>query len=113
MNTLEWLQSPGISHGDEPPCTILEELAELVGINGGMQFKGFGTHMQGGPYGRIGVTMEEAFRLVFLSGVLEGLTRAEDGVHQAEVARLIKEEIKRANAALAAAQKPDIVLASR
>lgn len=113
MNTLEWLQSPGVSHGDEPACTILEELSELVGINGGMAWKGFGTHMHGGPYGRVGVTLEEAVRLVFLSGVLEGLMRAEDSVHQAEVAVLIKNEIKRANEALAAAQKPDIVLASR
>ena len=94
MNTLEWLQSPATTlEGKER--TVLEELAQLIGMNGGMQFKGWGVMTQGGPYGRLGVSMEEAHKLLYLSGVLDGFTKAEGGVHTAAVTAAIKEQIKK------------------
>lgn len=94
MTTLEWLQSTTKTlEGKE--ITILEELAMLIGMNGGMQFKGWGVMTQGGPYGRLGVSMEEAHKLLYLSGVLDGFTKAEGAVHTTEVTQMIKDQIKK------------------
>jgi hypothetical protein len=50
----------------------------------------------GGPYGRLGLSFEEAIRLLYLSGVLDGFTKAEDSAHSKAVAEAIKVEIRRA-----------------
>lgn len=96
MNALEWLQSPGMTLEEgKAERTILEELAQLVGVNGGMAWKGFGAMTHGGPYGRLGVSLEEAVRLVYLSGVLDGLTKADGGQYIKEVTQAIKDQIRK------------------
>lgn len=106
MTSLEWLDSPGQNpRPDMPPRTVLQELAQLVGMNGKFSWNGFGAVQLGaGPYLRMGLYMEEAVRLVFLSGVMEGLMRAEDGVHQPVIAQRIKDQIQRDAEALRAPQ---------
>lgn len=91
MNSLEWLNSPGAVDG----LTIIEEIGELVVMNGGLSWKGFGTHQKGGPLGRYGLSLEEAIRLVYLSGALDGFFKAEDGANKAAVVQAIKDQTKK------------------
>ncbi len=52
----------------------LDRVTELVYKNGGtIEFCGqFGVHESGGPYGRAGLTLDEAFELIFLNGFING-----------------------------------------
>lgn len=95
MNSLEWLQSQ-TKNLEGKEVTQLEELAQLVGMNGGMSWKGYGVMSMGGPYGRLGLSFEEAMRLLYLSGVLAGFTKAEDNANTRAVMDALKAEIKKA-----------------
>lgn len=90
MTVFEWLQSPSIGGR-----TILQYLAELIAVNKGTyQITEYGRVERGpGPYGRIGLTEEEAIHLAQISGCLNGFFLALGQADVPEVQRLIKEEI--------------------
>lgn len=87
-----WLDSEFAVHdasGDRRVKTI-DYLAELIGVNGGLR-----VHQQGiityggGPWGRAGLSGEEADLLRFFDGVLTGIRMMDPAKGQAIVDRLM------------------------
>lgn len=104
MDALTWLNSQmGIKRNNQMPHlpdspTILQFLAELVYINqGSLIVKNFGQIQNAiGAYGRIGLTLQEAFFLTELASNLNGLLLATDNdVMRQAVHTMIQEEIHR------------------
>ena len=95
MNAIEWLATT-TKNLEGKEVTQLEELAQLIGMNGGMAWKGYGVMAVGGPYGRMGLSFEEAMRLLYLSGVLDGFTKAHGSDDTKTVVEAIKAEIRKA-----------------
>ena len=66
---------------DRPPPTIGERLAELVYKNGGrIEITSWGVTELGGLYGELGLHQNEAFELLYLSGLIRGFGIAMDDI---------------------------------
>lgn len=93
MTLLEWLDtspSPAVS------WTLKERLAELIAVNGGIDVRGWGIqHVGSGPYGRMGLTQEEALELIYLRGIWVGLKLAHQGAGEPEAVAAIRAEIEK------------------
>jgi len=57
----------------ERRCTRIERLAELIFVNGGLDVGSWGSISFGGPYGRHGLTSDEANEMMTLGGILRGI----------------------------------------
>jgi hypothetical protein len=88
MNLLEWLESPigRIRAVDKKEMNIKMRLSELVGVNyGKIEITQVGKIEPGGPYGRLGLTLEEAFELATMMGCYSGFILALDDDESREV----------------------------
>jgi hypothetical protein len=88
MNLLEWLESPigRIRAIDKKEMNIKMRLSELVGVNyGKIEITQVGKIEPGGPYGRLGLTLEEAFELATMIGCYSGFILALDDDESREV----------------------------
>jgi len=98
QNVKEWLESPGQSLLSDTEVTIIQELAQLVVINGGiLGWNGCDNIRPGGPYGRQGLALLEAIRLTYLTGILDGFTRSaeESELLVGYVTERLQEEVRR------------------
>lgn len=59
--------------GTERVMSQAERLAELVGVNGSMAVRGWGTIVTGGAWGRQGLDQDEAMELISDCGFLSGV----------------------------------------
>lgn len=89
MTIISWLDAPQVPGGT---TTNLQRLAELVAVNGGFRVRGYGMIQIGGPYGRYGLTDDEAHELLHMSGIFRGLTLAHPELEPEAIQR-IKHEI--------------------
>ena len=90
MTLLEWLEQP---IPRMPDRTVKSWLAELIYINRGkFLVTDWGDAAPGGPYGRMGLTKEEALDLIHLNGIWTGLTMA-DPSQEEEATRLVQVEM--------------------
>jgi len=78
--------------------TKAQVLAALVGMNGGTLIKQYGTFETGGPYGRLGLSIDEVVVLTQLNGFMLGWSAA-TGENTTAVEKLLSEEIVRASTA--------------
>lgn len=93
MTPNEWLDSTVTVNGVS--YTVLDRLAELIAVNGGLKVHGWGCHGGGGPYGRTGLSQEEALELIEYDGILYGFSLAL-GAHYVEgIAQRVRERIAR------------------
>lgn len=90
MVSLDWLKEPwqeGLS------TTKFERYAQLVYMNGGGSIvKGWGVITNGGAYGRMGLTQDEALELLEMNGVICGFMWAEDMEHWDELKDMLRRE---------------------
>jgi hypothetical protein len=103
MTLDDLLKAPsGQPKDDVIPQTIGERLAELVYKNGGrLDISSWGVTEIGGLYGEIGLQQNEAFELLYLSGMIRGFGLATDIVAtEKRVMLSITEEWKRIEATL-------------
>ena len=128
-NVIDWLDQRTIiarrmSDGSviRESVAAFERLAELIAVNGGKtKVDRVGTIVKGGIYGRVGLTLEEAFDLINLHGVLAGFIiclddpamakAAQDKIH-AEIIRVKKEGFRPGRDVIAKIEPPsEIVIA--
>ena len=89
-----WLESecngPEAGGGRRTVKTI-DLIAELIGVNGGLDVHGWGMiSYGGGPWGRMGLDQEEALLLRFFDGVLTGVRLTDPAKGQEIVNRLME-----------------------
>jgi hypothetical protein len=104
MTLTELLKIPASSPqpGEAQPPTIGERLAELVYRNGGrIEITSWGVIELGGLYGEMGLHQNEAFELLYLSGLIRGFGLASDMAGaEKEVIEWIRAEWKRVEGTL-------------
>lgn len=76
--------------------TRLQVFAALVAMNGGMKIERFGSFTEGGPYGRMGLSVDEVVVLVHLNAFVLGWKTA-TGAGTEDVERALSREIERAS----------------
>ncbi len=110
----EWLAQtyPKSPFGDRDPLALitssptrLEVLSALIGMNGGTVVKEFGRLSPGGPYGRMGLTIDECVALTHLNAYILGWCAASGERHDL-IEEMVAREIQRASAARASAMHP-------
>ena len=89
MTTMEWLKLTWMKG------PVVERLAELIEVNGGLDVRGWGYISGGGIYGRHGLEQAEACELMTLGSIYRGMiiARPEDGP---EAHAMIQKEINAA-----------------
>lgn len=87
MDVFTWLEKPSLN----PDQTNLKRIAELIAVNSGsFEVLRWGSPKQGGTYGRLGLTVEEAKELMWLVGVMDGFSLRENGRTDELVTRMLE-----------------------
>jgi hypothetical protein len=104
MDLLQWLNING-------NCA---RLAELIAVNGGtMEVSQFG-HTRAAPdanrYGRLGLTVEEAFTLQYMRGAFDAMSQGRPGPYMQRVKQMIDSEIRGSRIELPAPGQSEAIL---
>lgn len=99
VTLLEWLDQEHdvVKEGKKAKTSILRYFCELIGINGGsLNVRSWGKIQEGvGPYGRIGLRIDEAMALINLGGIFTGFVLAQGEVMAAAAHVKMQNEINR------------------